>query len=63
MNLMPISHLVTLYVDPRFAGMDKKWAVGVIVRGRLSREVGRGKGTKARRRANLLAKRKAGLLV
>ncbi len=48
----PISELVPLYVDDRFAGMDKRWAVKTIVAGRLARDTARGKGNKARRRAS-----------
>ncbi len=49
-QLTPIGELVPLYVDGRFCGMDKKWAVQTIVAGRLARDTARGNGLNAARR-------------
>lgn len=50
MPILSIPSLVPLYVDLRFPGMDKRWAVRTIIAGRMARAIHRGKGNRAVRR-------------
>lgn len=50
MPILNIPSLVPLYVDPRFPGMDKRFAVKKIVRARMDRAINDGKGSRAVRR-------------